>query len=328
MMMRTLAGVLALLCLAGIAQAEPTADQILTDAGLSAADKQSVTSGQFVNVSVGGVSERDLAFAIAFLVKTPPEALAKQIAGGQLITADTQVKAYGEITAGTLAEFAKLTLTGDEAKALAKNAKPGDALNASTAELDALKKAADGPAAMQEALRKILLARYQAYKASGLAGIAPYDRGGGRTGDPAADLRKASEATKILAKYMPTFQKALLDYPKSTVPGVQEKFFWTKCVIQDVLTFVLSHVMVAADGASRAAAKREYYVSAGYNAEQTVAGFLPVQGGTVAVSNVHAFTEQVTGMGGSMKRSIGSRVMAGKMKEIYEAARERSQKTQ
>jgi hypothetical protein len=78
MMMRTLAGVLALLCLAGIAQAEPTADQILTDAGLSAADKQRVTSGQFVNVGVGGVSERDLAFAIAFLVKTPPEALAKR----------------------------------------------------------------------------------------------------------------------------------------------------------------------------------------------------------------------------------------------------------
>jgi len=326
MITRALAGLLSLLCLAGIAQAEPTADQVLGDAGLSAADKQSVTSGQFVNVSAAGVSERDLAFAIAFLVKTPPEALAKQIAGGQLITADTQVKAYGEITAGTLAEFAKLTLTADEAKALAKNVKPGDALNASTAELEALKKAADGPAAMQEAVRKILLARYQAYKASGLAGIASYDRGGGRTGDPAADLRKASEATKILAKYMPAFQKVLLDYPKTTAPGVQEKFFWSKSVIQGVLTFVLSHVMLAADGATQAAVKREYYVSAGYNAEQTVAGFLPVQGGTVAVSNVHAFTEQVTGMGGSMKRSIGSKVMAGKMKEIYEAARERSQK--
>jgi hypothetical protein len=326
MIARPLAAVLALLCLASVAQAQPTADQVLTDAGLSAADKQSVTSGQFVNVSAAGVSERDLAFAIAFLVKTPPETLARQISGGTLITADTQVKAYGEITSGTLAEFAKLTLSADEAKTLAKNAKPGDALNFSTAEFEALKKAADGPAPMQEAVRKILLARYQAYKASGLAGIATYDRGSGRTGDPAGDLRKASEATKILAKSMPAFQKTLLDYPKGAAPGVQEKFFWSKSVIQGVLTFVLSHVMLAADGAAHAAVKREYYVSAGYNAEQTVAGFLPVQGGTVAVSNVHAFTEQVTGMGGSMKRSIGSKVMAGKMKEIYEAARERSQK--
>jgi hypothetical protein len=57
-----------------------------------------------------------------------------------------------------------------------------------------------------------------------------------------------------------------------------------------------------------------------------VAGFLPVQEGTVVVSNVHAFTDQVTGFGGSMKRSIGSRVMASKMKELYEAERDRSQK--
>src|SRR4029077_985282 len=52
---RLLAGLLGLVCLAGVAQAEPTADQVLTEAGLSAADKQSVTSGQFVNVSVPGV---------------------------------------------------------------------------------------------------------------------------------------------------------------------------------------------------------------------------------------------------------------------------------
>jgi hypothetical protein len=30
-------------------------------------------------------------------------------------------------------------------------------------------------------------------------------------------------------------------------------------------------------------------------------------------------------MGGSMKRGIGSKIMASKMKDIYEAARERSQ---
>jgi len=329
-MKTALAALLTAFGLVTAAQAEPTADQVLADAGLSAADKQSqsVTNGEFVNVSIGGVSERDLAFAIAFLVKTPPDALAKQIVAGQLVTADTQVKAFGELSgAGSLADFAKLTLTADEAKSLAKNAKAGDVLNLSTSEAAAFKNVPDGAAPMQEQLRKMLLARYQAYKASGLAGIASYDRGGGRTGDPAADLRKASEATKGLQKYLPVFQKVLVDYPKGTAPGMEEKFFWMKSVIHGELTFVLSHVMVVADGAARAAVKREYYVSTGYNAEQSVAGFLPVQGGTIAVTTVHAFTEQVTGMGGSMKRGIGSKVMASKMKEIYEAARERSQKT-
>ena len=83
---------LSVLCLAAAALAEPTADQVLTDEGLSAEDKQNVTSGQFVNVSVSGVSERDLSFAVAFLVKTSPETLAKQIVAGELITADTQVR--------------------------------------------------------------------------------------------------------------------------------------------------------------------------------------------------------------------------------------------
>ena len=320
-------GVLSICGLAQVARAQPAADQVLTDAGLSADDKQSVTSGQFVNVSVGGVSDRDLAFAIAFLVKTSPEALAKQIVAGELITADTQVKTFGELSGeGSLADFAKLTLTGDEAKALS-SAKAGDALNLSASEIAAFKALAGGPAsAVQEQLRRMLLARYQAYRASGLAGIAAYDRGSGRTSDPAADLRKASQATKGLQKYMPAFQKVLLDYPKATLPGMQEKFFWLKSLIHGEMTYVLAHVLVAADGAARVVARREYYVSTGYNAEQTVAGFLPVQGGTVAVTSIHAFTDQVTGVGGSMKRSIGSKVMAGKMKEIYEAARDKSQK--
>jgi hypothetical protein len=35
----------------------------------------------------------------------------------------------------------------------------------------------------------------------------------------------------------------------------------------------------------------------------------------------HAFTDQVAGSAGSMKRSIGSRVMAGQMKEIFDKGR-------
>lgn len=319
--------VLSLCCLVTIAQAEPTADQVLTDARLSAGDKQNVTSGQFVNVSVAGVSERDLSFAIAFLVKTAPDALAKQIVASELITADTQVKAFGELRgAGSLTDFAKLTITGDEAKALS-NAQAGNALNLSASEIAGFKALAGGPApAVQEQLRRMLLARYQAYRASGLVGIALYDRGSGRTSDPASDLRKASQETPGLQKYLPGFQKVLLDFPRATLPGMQEKFFWLKSLIQGEVTYVLAHILVAADGAARVASRREYYVSTGYNAEQTVAGFLPVQEGTVAIFTVHAFTDQVTGVGGSMKRGIGSKVMAGKMKEIYEAGRERSQK--
>ena len=306
------------------AHAQPSADQMLTDMRLSAADKQRVLNGEYVTADVPSVSERDLSFAIAFLVKTSPEALGKQVVTGDLVTADAQVQAHGEIKgAGSLADFAGLKLTSDEAGALS-SAKAGDAINLSAGEIAAFTAARGGsPEAIRQQLQKMLLARYQAYRTSGLAGVAPYDRGGGRATDHAADLRKASEATAGLKKYLPAFQAILLGYPKATAPQMQENFFWVKSIIQGKPTYVLTHIMAAPDGAARAIVRRQYYASTGYNGEQSVAGFLPVQRGTVVVYASHAFTDQVTGFGGSMKRSIGSTVMAGKMKEIFDAGRKK-----
>src|SRR6267142_1771788 len=272
--------VLALLLAAGaspgslpsVAHAQPSADQLLTEMRLSPADRQRVLSGEFVTGAVPAVSERDLSFAIAFLVKTSPESLAAQVVAGDLITADAQVKAHGEIKgAGSLADFAGLTLTADEANAL--------------------------------------------------AGIAPYDRGSGRTTDHAADLRKASEATPGLKKYLPAFQALLLGYPKAAVAQMRESFVWTRSVIEGRPTYILTHVTAVAEGGARVIGRRQYYASTGYNGEQSVAGFLPVQGGAVVVVTSHAFTDQVAGFGGFMKRTIGSKVMESKMREIYEAGR-------
>jgi hypothetical protein len=46
-----------------------------------------------------------------------------------------------------------------------------------------------------------------------------------------------------------------------------------------------------------------------------------VQGGTIVLYAGHAFTDQVTGFGGSMKRGIGRRVMADQMKKLFDAGR-------
>ena len=305
------------------AHAQPTAEQVLADMQLSPADRQRVLGGEFVTGSVPAVSERDLSFAIAFLVKTSPESLGKRVMSGDLITADAQVQAWGEIRgAGSLADLAKLKLSTDELKALSA-AKAGDSLNLSTAEIAAFEGARGNPETIVAELRKMLLARYQAYRTSGLAGIAPYDRSGRRATDHAADLRKASEASHGLKKYLPALHATLLGYPRATVPRMQERFFWLKSIIESKATYVLTHLMAAPDGAAYALVRRQYYASANYNGEQSVAGFLPVPDGTVVVFASHAFTDQVAGFGGSTKRSIGSSVMARKMREIFEAGRKK-----
>jgi hypothetical protein len=169
----------------------------------------------------------------------------------------------------------------------------------------------------------MLLARYAAYRESGLAGIAPYARGGGVVADVAPDLTKAVQSATALQKHVPALYAALLDYPRSMPAGMQESFLWMKAVIRGKPTYVLAQVLSAGDGEARAVVRREFYVSTGYNSEQSAAGLLPVAGGTVVVCLTHAFTDQVAGSGGTMKRSIGSRVMATQMQEIFEKGRKR-----
>lgn len=83
--------------------------------------------------------------------------------------------------------------------------------------------------------------------------------------------------------------------------------------------------MAVADGDAWAVVQRQFFVSAGYNGQQAVAGFLPTQGGTLVVYTSRAFIDQITGFGGSMRRSMGRRVMANQIKQIFEAGRKKVQ---
>jgi hypothetical protein len=323
--MRALVGVVSaagLLGLAALAEAQPSADQVLANAGLSADDKQRVLKGEFVTADAKAVSDRDLAVSMVFLVKTSPDALSKQVLAGNLVTANAEVQAYALFkNPGSLADLASLRVTGDEAKALA-GAKAGSRFNLSAAEIAAFNGLPAGnQQAVQQEVQQMLLRRYQAYRASGLAGIASYARGGSSEMNLAADLRKATQAAQGLEKYLPKFHAALLDYPKGMDPEMQENFLWQKSIVDGKPTYVLQHTLLVAEGAARAMAQRQYYVSASYNGEQAVVGFLPVQGGTLVMYSSHAFTEQVAGVGGSVKRGIGSRMMADQLKKTFEAGR-------
>jgi hypothetical protein len=313
-----------LFCLASAALAEPTADQVLTDFGFSAGDKQRILHGDYVTAKMGAVSERDLPVAIAFFLKTSPDALSKQIMAGDLVTADPQVKAFGALSApGSPADFSALQLDAGEAKSLAL-VEAGYRMNRSAGEIALLHEHPPNSApGVRGQLLQMLLARYESYRASGLAGIAPYDRGGGHVSDIAADLTKATQAATELKQCMPALHALLLEYPRGTFPGLQERFYWTKSDIRGKATYALAHFLVVGEGAARAVVRREFYVSANYDAEQTIAGFLPFEGGTLVVYSSHAFTDQITGPSGSVKRSIGGRIMADQLKVMFEAGKKR-----
>ena len=308
------------------AAALPSAESILEEVGFSAADVQQVIGGEFVTTTLATTSEREIAAAMAFLVTVPPSELMKDARKGLLLTTDPNTISWGKLEGeGSLAQLAKLTLEPDRKRAkLYLGAKPGEDLNLSEAEIAGFK-ALKGESAVLEQVRKTLLGRYRAYRAKGLDGIADYARGGGKTTPVGGDLRRATEATTGLKKQVPAFYNVLLGYPKEKGKGFEERFDWSNYMAHGTATYVLTHRMAMPDGDGYVVAQRQFYASRGYNTEQALAGFLPVKQGTVVVYLNRTSTDQVTGFGGGSKRSIGSRVMASQLKDLFEKVRKKAE---
>jgi hypothetical protein len=125
----------------------------------------------------------------------------------------------------------------------------------------------------------------------------------------------------VLKQFFPAMQHALVDDGGTRVPDLAESFFWGNYAIDGQPTYALIHVLSAPEGAAHVVVQRQYYVGRSYDAEQAIAGFVPVEQGTLVVYVNHTFTDQVTGFGGSAKRNIGRRVMGSKLKEIFEKQR-------
>jgi hypothetical protein len=303
----------------------PEAKALLAEFGLDASQIEQVMAGQMVTGAIKPASDRELVAALAFKVKTPPAELVKALKGGLNTRVDDQTIAAGVFTGdGSEADLAKLTLAPDppaRAKAYVE-AKPGGSLNLSKEEIAAFNAlGAPDPAGVTKALHAQLLARYRAYKSKGLAGIAPYALDGGKQRSPGDELRTATQGSKALQKYVPSAYKMLLDYPSSKPAGTEEVFRWTLLEAHGEPTVTLTHAAYIPDGQSWLVVQRMFYVSTGFNAEQAVAALMPSEGGTVVIYGNRTSTDQITGFGGSAKRSIGSKVLAGQLEDLFKKGR-------
>jgi hypothetical protein len=305
------------LSLASAAGAQPAdTAKVMTALGFPADSIAQVKAGKMVKTDLKSSDERELAIGLAFIVKEKPSEFAHEMVGGLLEKVDPNVEAHGSLSgAGTLDQFAGLKL-GDLADKYG-NAKAGSDLNLSAAEIKALQALKGKPAAaLEQEVHKQLLARYQAYHAKGLAGIAPYARGKGeRSG--AADLRSATKAASAVKGAAPAYYDTLLNYPKKPASGFDEVYNWQRYKAHGDSTLILTHGFTMQDGESYHALQRQFYVSGGYNVEQAMAAFLPIAEGTLVVYVGRTSTDQVAGFGGGTKRSMGAKIMASQLEGLY-----------
>jgi hypothetical protein len=201
----------------------PMADEVLQELNLSDSDRADIRQGKIVKWSATEGSDRELALGIVLLAKTKATNFVELFREASAYKEEKSVTAHGEIAGdGTLADFAgvKLEPNGEKEAVRYLEAEPGEELNLDAKEIAAFRalKSAVGKGAVSaeevEALvRQTLLSRYQAYRAKGLAGIAPYERAGGRRLQASEELSLSIKQTKLLAKYAPSVHTALLNYP-------------------------------------------------------------------------------------------------------------------
>jgi len=298
----------------------------MANLGLGPDDVRRVRAGEMVQTTIKETSERELAAAMAFLVKAPVATLVSAFEVGKGFANDPQIQAATEIRGdGTIEDFKAVVLQpGSDSEAQRyRKAAPGDVLNLSPGEIAAFT-ALDGGTTLQpveDELRRLLLDRYQAYRAKGLAGIAPYARANGKMSQPADDLRRATDAATVTRRYVPAFYDVLMRYPAIKPAGLEEHFFCIRYAIGGRPNVTLRHRLTLPVDNAYVAADREFYVSHEYNDMQAIAGLLPIEDGTAVVYLARTTTDQLGGFGASVKQSIGRSMMSKQIADIFEKSR-------
>ena len=118
----------------------PSASEVLDRMGFSPGAMQQVLAGQFVREDGNSNSKDDLAIALAFLVRVPPEKFDSELTGKRFIfRLDPNTLAGTAIEGdGSLEDFADLKLTAEEREFYTKTG-PGGSINLSAAEFAAMR---------------------------------------------------------------------------------------------------------------------------------------------------------------------------------------------
>ncbi|MEC4748109.1 hypothetical protein [Methylomicrobium sp. Wu6] len=310
-----------ILGLAGVIQVHaanlPDAQELMQLLGIQQKEFASLDQGKVVSFDVAEGDEKELAAGVVIYLPASPAKIIQFINKKGMAAIDTDVIAQGSIPAQATEDAFKgfvIKAGSDEAKDFLQS-KPGSQFNLSTEEFQSLRNAgSSSPDAASQVYRKVLFERWQSYRKNGLKGIATYDRGNGTEANPGGELRDATQANKVLARYFPELNKAWLNYPAALPTGAEERFFWLNRKVEGRPTAILGHrIILSAGEVGEVIIVRQFYVGHSYNSTQLSVACLPYRNGSLLFYANRSFTDQVAGMGSSLKHSIGREQMKGEI---------------
>jgi hypothetical protein len=314
----------------------PTAKDIITSLGLKQDQVANFERGEIIALEIGEATEKELAMGLGIYLPSPPAKLLAYFKSAALASIDPNTIMQGDVQpksdANAFKTFDFKFKQSDEAKGLL-NAAANDRFNLSSDEIQSfasLKKklaAADNTAlvaGVTQHYREILLQRWQSYHKGGLSGIAPYARHG-QEASPAKELRTATVSSKLLARYYPELYQAWLNYPAALPSGAEEQFYWLNRKVEDRPTAILGHRVLQTSDAGSVILARQFFVGHSYNSSQLIVGCLPYRNGSVIFYAHRTSTDQVAGIGSSLKHNIGREQMKEQMVRNLERLRSASQ---
>ena len=322
------------------ALALPTVDEVMKELKLSDGDRGKVRQGEIVDWSPTEGSDRELALGMVLLVKAQPEDLTPIYRQAMVLKEVSVITAHGTITGeGTMAELAGVALQPNAEKEAKRylNVEPGDELNLDTKEMEAFRKlqseTKDGAVPVkkvEELIRTGLLARYKAYHAKGLPGIAPYERGVGKQRRAGDELLLSTKQLTGVAKHLPAFHKFLINYPNGLpaeeAKNFEEKFYWLNIDVFGRPTYVLVHRMLYHVGEAVFAVERQYYASHDYNAMLQGVAAIPTKEGSFLFYIGRVSTDQVAGFTSAALHPVSRAIAAPYIKDMFRSLQDKAHK--
>jgi hypothetical protein len=308
--------------------AVPSPEEVGKALGFTSEEITKIKAGEIIRKDLKEGSDKELAGVVGAFFKQPVSELVNVVMQGKLLETSAGMLALHGWSPDEPADqaFAGVALSPSETAeaAIFAKAAPGSKLNLSTADIALFQNLQPTPDSVNPQLRAMLMGRYEAYRKSGLKGIAPYTRGGRNESSPGRELELAIKETMTAAR-RPDYFNALLSYPADQLPDMQHRFYWFKQTVEGRPTFILADRAERHFANAALLTEEQFYVGHSYNSNFIAGGCLEVQGGTLVFYVNRTFTDQVAGWGSGMKHSIGRGQMLDEVAASLKNAQQRLQ---
>jgi len=312
----------------------PSFDEVISLLKMDPSVKQRALAGKIVMLDRKNSIDKELALALVAVIRRPYNEVLNAVKGNRLFQFNEYILDFVEIKGSPdESKFQGLGFTTsdtDEGWALLE-AKAGNRSNLSTEEIARFRKlraevAGLDDAAFIDAVNKVihtsLAERLRRYQAMGLNGITTYQRSGEETSSPAEELVTATRAMEDMKRYAPEFFNILQNFPDAQLTDVEHRFYVFKADIEGRTGFILSHRIYFFGTEFTILAERHIYTPHSYNSLQLVAGIIPHEDSSVLFYGNRTYTDQVSGLGSSIKHSVGSEMMAEEIKALISDVRD------